>query len=55
VKSVDTGINALHSTLNTQPYNIYDLRGRLVREGATSTEGLRPGVYVIDGRKIVVR
>ena len=55
VKNVDTGINAQHSTLNAQPYNIYDLRGRLIRERATSTEGLRPGVYVIDGRKIVVR
>ena len=53
VKSVDTGIRQMVS--DQHPSNIYDLRGNLVREQATSTEGLRPGVYVIEGRKIIVR
>lgn len=37
------------------PANIYDLNGRLVRENAHSVEGLASGVYVISGRRVVVR
>ena len=54
VKSIATGITQ-HSSLTTQHFNVYDLRGRMVRQGATSTEGLKPGIYVIEGRKCVVR
>ena len=36
-------------------FDIYDTRGRLVRSRATSTEGLRPGVYVVGGRKVTVK
>ena len=35
--------------------SIYDLNGRLVRQNATSLEGLRPGIYIVDGRKVLVR
>jgi len=53
VKGVSTGIADIVS--ETAPRDIYDLRGRKVRSQATTTEGLKPGVYVIEGRKVVVR
>ena len=34
---------------------IYDLTGRAVRLGTTSTDGLPKGIYIVDGRKTVVR
>ncbi len=34
---------------------IYDLTGRLLRQDSSSTEGLAPGLYIIDGRKTVVK
>ena len=42
---------------DSNPLNVYDLRGRLVRRQSseTSTEGLPSGVYIRGGKKIVVR
>lgn len=34
---------------------IYDLNGRVVKENATSTEGLQKGIYLMNGKKIVVK
>ena len=34
--------------------DIYDIHGRLVRKGATSLEGLKRGVYIINHRKVIV-
>ena len=36
-----------------QPQNVYNLAGQLVRAGATTTDGLAKGIYVIGGRKVV--
>lgn len=35
--------------------NIYNLNGQLVRQGATSTEGLPSGIYIVGGKKLVVK
>ena len=35
-------------------YDIYDMSGRTVRKAATTTDGLKPGLYIIDGRKVLV-
>ena len=35
--------------------DVYDLNGRLVRKGATSVDGLKKGVYVINGKNIIVK
>lgn len=35
--------------------NVYNLNGQLVRANAASTEGLAKGVYIVGGKKIVVR
>ena len=54
VVSVSDGIAAI-TVSERQPANIYDISGKLVRKNATSTEGLRSGIYIIRGRKIVIR
>jgi autotransporter-associated beta strand protein len=55
VKDIDLGISDT-KTSNIQPArDIYDLRGRLVRKDATSTEGLPEGIYIQGGKKIVVK
>jgi hypothetical protein len=35
------------------PADIYDVHGRLVRERATSFDGLGKGVYIVNNRKQV--
>jgi hypothetical protein len=46
------GINVVESA---QPVDIYGIDGRLVRSQAESTNGLTKGVYIINGKKHVVR
>ena len=55
VKEISTGINPAFA--DTDPQNVYDLQGRLVRRQATatSTEGLPAGIYVRGGRKVVIK
>lgn len=47
--NIDTGI--AHSTLNTQYSTVYDLSGRKVLD----TENLKGGIYIIDGRKVIIK
>ena len=54
VKKIQAGI-ASPFILQHSTANIYDIHGRMVRRGATSTEGLKPGIYVIEGRKCMVK
>lgn len=35
--------------------NVYNLQGILVRRNNPSTEGLAPGIYIINGQKIIVK
>jgi hypothetical protein len=35
--------------------NIYNLNGQLVRTNASSTDGLTRGIYVINGKKVIVK
>lgn len=35
--------------------DIYSIGGTLVRQGATSTQGLLKGVYIVDGQKVLVK
>ena len=43
------------SVSHDHPADIYDVSGRMVRQHATSTKGLSSGVYVIRGKKVVVK
>jgi len=42
------------SSTSVWPTDIYDMNGRLVRENAHSADGLIGGVYIINGRKVVI-
>ena len=42
-------------TDGTKPQDVYDLNGRKVRSGSTSTEGLPRGIYIVGGKKVIVR
>ena len=50
-----TGINAPKvekSENNT--FDIYDMSGRMVRKGTTTTDGLKSGLYIINEQKVLV-
>ncbi len=54
--SISTTITAIESILATgKPVDIYTVDGILVRSQATSAAGLKAGVYVVNGKKAVVR
>ena len=42
-------------TLRPSDGNIYTISGQLIRKGAESTEGLKPGIYIIGGKKVMVK
>lgn len=46
-----TGINGIN--VDFSPVDIYDLTGKIVKKGATSLDGLKRGVYIINGQKII--
>ena len=50
VKSADS----IDAATAEERYTIYDLTGRLVRQDALSTDGLKQGIYIINGRKTVI-
>ena len=53
VNEVPDGINEITNTAQTKPSGIYDMQGRKVN--ASSVHGLKPGLYIINGRKEIVR
>ncbi len=36
-------------------YNIYNISGQLVRRNASSTDGLSQGIYIIKGKKVIIK
>ena len=49
-----TGIKQMELS-NDKPATIYDLNGNTVRKNATTTNGLRSGVYIINNKKVLVK
>ena len=50
-----TGIDTLKADDGKDiTYDIYDMSGRMMRKAATTTDGLKPGLYIINGRKVLV-
>lgn len=47
------GINDIEYT-DDKPATIYNINGMMVREKATSTEGLPKGIYIFKGKKVVI-
>lgn len=50
---VDNSTGITSPSKDTKPYDIYDISGRKVKTNATSTNGLKHGIYIIDGKKII--
>ena len=55
VVSDPTAIEVVAGDAASQTNDIYNLRGQLVRKNATSADGLPRGVYLQNGKKIVVK
>lgn len=57
VEQVNGNVTAIDGIEAAQQHsaNIYNLNGQLVRQGATSTEGLPSGLYIVGGKKLVVK
>ena len=54
--SIPTGIDVLETADET--VDVYSLTGTLLRHGVVrgnATEGLQPGIYIVGGKKIIVR
>ena len=47
-----TGIDGVNAGF--APADVYSIDGRIVKKNATTLDGLKPGVYVVNGRKVVV-
>ena len=37
------------------PFDVYNLQGRKVKAGVTTLKGLTPGVYIVKGKKVVLK
>jgi uncharacterized protein YjdB len=49
-----TGIEMMEDkSAVAEPYDVYDLSGRKVRNQVTSLEGLANGVYIVNGKKVL--
>lgn len=46
--------SSVGSILNGTPTDIYSVDGRIIVRQATSTENLAPGIYIANGKKIIV-
>ena len=57
VDQVNGDVTAIEGIEAEQQHNanIYNLNGQLVRQGATSIEGLPSGLYIVGGKKVVVK
>ena len=51
----EVGIAAIANDLATNPANIYSPTGQLVRARATSLETLPQGIYIVNGKKVLVK
>jgi len=55
VEDGGTGINDIKNSATTKPFDIYDLSGRKVLSSVTSLNGLPNGVYIINGKKMIIK
>ena len=56
-EGVVTGIEGVENTVVNKVANghVFNLNGQLVRANANSLEGLEKGVYIVNGKKVVVK
>ena len=54
-EKITTGVETVKVTKTITDGNVYSIDGRLVKKGAGTVEGLQPGLYILNGRKVVVK
>lgn len=47
------GIGSITTTPDLNLGNVYDINGRIIRQGTTSLEGLPKGIYIVNGKKVI--
>ena len=47
------GIGTITTTPDLKSGNVYDINGRIIRQGTTSLEGLPKGIYIVNRKKVV--
>jgi hypothetical protein len=55
VDGTPTSISLVAPDAAQQSYNVYGINGTLVRRGATSLSNLPKGIYLVNGKKMVVK
>jgi hypothetical protein len=55
IMPMTTAIEDLNTDILPATGNIYSIDGRLVRRDATSTDGLPKGLYIMNGKKVIVK
>ena len=55
LKSINyDSVTAMESLSTTRPLTVYSISGALIGRGITSTAGLVQGLYIIDGKKVLI-
>ena len=52
-----TGIEDIELSGDNEPqstFNVYDLQGKLVKGNAKNLQGLRKGIYIVNGKKVIL-
>lgn len=49
------GVAEVNTAADEKDFNVYSIDGRLVRTHATSLDGLAKGLYIVKGKKILVK
>ena len=52
---VESEVEEVVAPDEVRPFAVYSITGKCVRMGATSLEGLPAGLYIIDGKKVIVK
>lgn len=55
IDGVTTGIKDINATVADKSFNVYSVDGKLVKANADTLEGLAKGIYVINGKKYIVK
>lgn len=50
-----SGITDVNAAADVEPFDVYTLDGVRVRTQVKSTKGLRPGAYIIDNKKVIIK
>ena len=50
-----TGITDMDASTDAKTFDVYSVDGQLVKQAATSLEGLSKGIYIVNGKKMIAK